>query len=131
MTNMKQETQRRGPAAWEVRMCTICGRAGYDANYCRSGPGRGGGGRGFFNQAPRLCHNCGQPGHLMFNCPMNPCQKNAQMPWQRPPNMMNSYQNVQQGGYRPPFQQNQNQNQMQAQQPYQQAQPMQIMPAVP
>src|SRR6476646_2017624 len=72
MTTMKQETQRKDPAAWGVRMCTTCGRAGHDANYCRSGPGRGGGGRGFFNQPPRLCHNCGQPGHLQFNCPINP-----------------------------------------------------------
>ena len=129
MSNMKQETQRRDPAAWGVRQCTICGRAGHDANYCRAGQGRGGGGRGFFNQPPRLCHNCGQPGHLQFNCPVDPCQNNVQMPWQRPPNTMN-YPSMQQGAYRPPFQQQQVPFQQQAAQVQQQylPQPLQIMP---
>ena len=38
---LRMETQRKDPAAWGVRMCTLCGRAGHEAHFCSSG-GRGG-----------------------------------------------------------------------------------------
>jgi hypothetical protein len=44
--NMRMEQQKKDPAAWGVRICTLCGRAGHEAQTCRSG---GQGGQGYYN----------------------------------------------------------------------------------
>src|SRR5687768_17047767 len=93
ISNLRVDQQRQEPSAWGVRMCTNCGRAGHDAAYCRQ-PGGGRGGRGYqqgYNQQPRVCYNCKQPGHIMMNCPHMPRQ-NHLMPNQMTSAPMNQSQ---------------------------------------
>ena len=103
ISNLRVEQQRQEPSAWGVRMCTNCGRAGHEAHYCRSGNGgRGGRGHQGYNQQPRTCYHCKQPGHLVMNCPYMPRQ-NHLMPGQvTPPTMNHSQGHVTQTNVAPP-----------------------------
>jgi len=67
LNGIRMDQQRRDPAAWGVTVCTLCGSAGHEVYFCRSG-GRGQGNTNYGQMPsmqsmqqpmmPMICFHC-------------------------------------------------------------------------